>query len=100
MITLVIYYERHYGTIAQDLGIPVPTEFEKDTPLPRLSVEEVYNEIINELIIAAEDLPSVTLSNTTRINKEAVYALLSRVYLYKKEYDKSIQRSEEHTSEL
>lgn len=91
LFNLVNYYARPYGTIDQDLGIPVPTEFEKDTPLPRLSVEEVYNEIINELIIAAEDLPSVTLSNTTRINKEAVYALLSRVYLYKKEYDKSIQ---------
>lgn len=91
LFNMVNYYARPYGTIDQDLGIPVPTEFKKDTPLPRLSVEEVYNEIINELIVAAEDLPSVNASTTARINKEAVYALLSRVFLYKKEYDQSVQ---------
>src|SRR5690554_5611350 len=77
LFNMVNYYARPYGTIDQDLGIPVPSAFEADTPLVRSSVEDVYNEIINELIVAAEDLPSVNASTTARINKEAVYALLS-----------------------
>ncbi|MGB6083024.1 RagB/SusD family nutrient uptake outer membrane protein [Moheibacter sp.] len=91
LFNLVNYYARPYGTIDQDMGIPVPTVFERDTPLPRKSVEEVYNEITSQLELAAQNLPSNAEANTAQVTKEAVYGLLSRVYLYKKDYQKAVE---------
>lgn len=91
LFNLVNYYARPYGTVDQELGIPVPAVFEKDTPLKRESVADVYDEIITQLTIAAEDLPSVGSSTTARFTKEAAYGILSRVYLYKKDYPKAIE---------
>ena len=89
LFNLVNYYARPYGTIDQELGIPVPEVFEKDLPLPRKSVPEVYDEITSQLELAAEDLPSISTANRGTLTQEAVYGLLSRVYLYKKDYQQA-----------
>lgn len=85
LFNLVNYYARPYGTINQDLGIPVPTVLETDVPLARKTVEEVYAEIISELETAAPNLGA----ENSRITQKAVYGILSRVFLYKKDYQKA-----------
>lgn len=54
----------------------------------RNTVAEVYTEVINDLT-TAESLISNTSSNS-RFSKNSINALLSRVYLYNGEYQKSI----------
>lgn len=88
LFNLVNYYARPYGTIDQDLGIPIPVEPNIGEELPRKSVSEVYDEIISQLELAAQDL---TNTNKARITKEAVYGLLSRAYLYKQDYAQAAQ---------
>ena len=90
LFNLVNFYARPYGTTNQDLGIPIPTEFERDLPIPRSSVAEVYTEITSQLELAAENLPHLS-NDRARISKEAVYGILSRVYLYKKDYVKAAE---------
>ena len=85
LFNLVNYYARPYGTINQDLGIPVPPVLETAAPLARKTVEEVYSEVISELETAAPNLGS----DNTRITQNAVYGILSRVFLYKKDYQKA-----------
>src|SRR5690606_19141811 len=91
LFNLVNYYARPYGTINQELGIPVPDVFEKDLPLPRKSVQEVYDEITSQLELAVENLPSASVGNRSTLTKEAVYGLLSSVYLYEKDYQQAEQ---------
>lgn len=91
LFNLVNYYARPYGTVNQDLGIPIPKNFESGTAIERSSVSDVYDEITTQLELAAANLPSATAGNKARMTKEAVYGILSRVYLYKKDYPKAIQ---------
>lgn len=88
LFNLVNFYARPYGTINQDLGIPLPKAFETDLQIGRSSVGEVYDEIISELLLAANNIQNTT---NTRLNIDAINGLLSRVYLYKKDYAKSIE---------
>lgn len=94
LFNLVNYYARPYGTIDQELGIPVPVLFEEGTALERSSVADVYHEITTQLELAADDLPSINAGSKARLTKEAVYGLLSRVYLYQKNYDKAIESAD------
>ena len=91
LFNMVNYYARPYGTVNQDLGIPVPNKLEVNVPIKRSSVSEVYDEITTELELAVANLPSVAANNKARITKEAAYGILSRVYLYKQDYPKAIQ---------
>lgn len=88
LFNLVNFYARPYGTTNQDLGIPLPKTFEVDLQIKRSSVNEVYDEIIKELLIAANSVQNTT---TTRLNADAINGFLSRVYLYKKDYTKSLE---------
>lgn len=87
LFQMVNYYARPYGTTDQDLGIPVPTEFGLNIEVPRATVSEVYDAIIADLELAA---PSLGSSNN-RLSQKAAYGLLSRVFLYKKDYQKAEQ---------
>jgi hypothetical protein len=87
LFNLVNYYARPYGTTDQELGIPVPTEFGLNIEVPRASVSEVYDAIIADLELAA---PSLGTSND-RLSQKAAYGLLSRVFLFKKDYQKAQQ---------
>lgn len=87
LFNLVNYYARPYGTTNQELGIPVPTGMKADVDLERKSVEEVYNQIIAGLEAAAPYLAD----DNDRFSQKAAYGFLSRVYLYKKDYNKAQQ---------
>ncbi|MBW8685819.1 RagB/SusD family nutrient uptake outer membrane protein [Chitinophaga rhizophila] len=64
-------------------GVPLMTKFEVGSP-KRNTVEEVYTQIIADLISAREILPT-DKSEPYKANSYAASALLARVYLYKGE---------------
>src|SRR5690606_27689482 len=73
-------------------GVPILKEGlsdEEAETLSRSSVKEVYDFIINDLLQAAA-LMSQPKSNSFA-SKEAAYALLARVYLYKDDRENAIK---------
>lgn len=62
-----------------------------------LNVEQVYDKIIADLEFAQDRVP-VTSSDKGRLTQAAVYGLLSRVYLYKGDYDNVIKNGEKSLS--
>lgn len=87
-----MYFElaSNYGN--DKAGVPiVPKNNDKvDQPIPRAAnVNENYDYIIKDLLEAAELLPmfsELTPAEYGRPHKVAAWALLSKVYLFKKEY--------------
>ncbi|MDO4228448.1 MAG: RagB/SusD family nutrient uptake outer membrane protein [Capnocytophaga sp.] len=73
------------------LSVPIVTQADiTQTGLQRETVGKVYNFIIEDLLKAIDHLPTKS-KNVTRPNKGAGYALLSRVYLYKGDYQQSME---------
>lgn len=89
--TLSKYYARPYTIEAEAPGIVLRQSIEDPSLKPRSSVKEVYEAVIADALKGAE------LMNAPRGNiyasKEAAYALLSRVYLYRGELDSTIYYS-------
>ncbi len=75
------------GQQNDQLGVPLSlegvTDYSADLEIPRNTVEEVYNQIINDLTTAYELLPP---SNDIFADKFAAEALLARVYLQQGRY--------------
>lgn len=90
---LVRIFGRPYPQNAgENPGIPILREGlsdEESQTLSRSSVREVYDFIINDLLEAAE-LMTQPKSNSFA-SKEAAYALLARVYLYKEDQQNAIK---------
>lgn len=75
-------------------GVPIYDKVEAVYDKPRNSVEEVYNFIIADLTAAAEVLPQTyPASDRGRVTKGAALGLLSKVYLYKKDWQKAYDTS-------
>ncbi|GEP94089.1 RagB/SusD family nutrient uptake outer membrane protein [Chitinophaga cymbidii] len=68
------------STAATDLGICVRTKSNINEITPRSSVQHAYDQIINDLKLAATLLPAFQ-SHKTRPSKPAAFALLARSYL-------------------
>lgn len=77
------------------IGIYYAEKFDpaNTTASRNLTVAQVYDKIIADLLFAADN---ITQNDTDkgRFSKAAVYGLLSRVYLYKGDYAKTIQYGE------
>ena len=77
----------HFNLMNYFGDIPIiitPTVGVGDLDVPRDPVEQVYSQIINDLLFAADNLPAS--GNKIRASKYAAKALLARVYLYKRDY--------------
>ncbi|MDP9961785.1 RagB/SusD family nutrient uptake outer membrane protein [Chryseobacterium lathyri] len=75
-------------------GVPIYDGVQADYKKPRNSVDEVYNFIISDLTAAASDLPqSYGAADLGRVTKGAALGLLSKVYLYKKDWQKAYDTS-------
>lgn len=75
-------------------GVPIFDGLQQNYNLPRNSVEEVYNFIISDLTSAAEVLPQTYgAADLGRVTKGAALGLLSKVYLYKKDWQKAYETS-------
>lgn len=88
---------RNYGMIPTQsadannfVGVPYVDTYDPNIQPARLStVAEVYDRIISDLEAALVDIPETYVQG--QLNKNAVRGLLSRVYLYKGDYDKVIE---------
>lgn len=66
-----------------------------DTELPRNTVKECYDLVLSDLNKAIDYLGDSNSDNNTYINALACKALLARVYLYMKDYDKAAAYAKE-----
>lgn len=92
---LLRLYARTDGKTNQNLGVPVITTPQLPTDMPaRATVAETFAQIITDLT-TAESLMDAgyaregVADDKGVITKPVIWALLSRVYLYNKEYQKS-----------
>ena len=89
---LVRFFAQQYqtGSASTQLGVPLvltPTRgINEESYVSRNSVEEVYNQVIADLILAASKLPE---ENEVYATSGAATALLARVYLQKGDYAKA-----------
>ncbi|MEQ6123005.1 RagB/SusD family nutrient uptake outer membrane protein [Pseudotenacibaculum sp. MALMAid0570] len=87
---LRVYGERMTNPTSE-FGVPIPPAqiIPSTDPQPRSSVQEVLNLITSDLNTALGLLDGDE-SDKTRVNRNMVYALLSRVYLYTENYTEAI----------
>lgn len=92
MLRAYFYFNlvRIYGGVPIFNGLPA----DKNYNIPRNSVDEVYNFIISDLTAAAAVLPQTyDAANLGRVTKGGALGLLSKVYLYKKDWQKAYDTS-------
>lgn len=71
-----------------DLGVPIKLDPSVDDIRPRSTVQQTYNQILNDLKTATPLLdPSLQFNNRERPSKIAAHALFSRIYLNMREYE-------------
>jgi hypothetical protein len=75
-------------------GVPIYDGLQANYNIPRNSVNEVYDFIISDLTSAAAILPQAYgAADLGRVTKGAALGLLSKVYLYKKDWQKAYDTS-------
>jgi tetratricopeptide (TPR) repeat protein len=78
------------ATAAQDLGIPVRLTPDLSEKTTRGTVQQTYDQIINDLKEATDLLPAISpvtiISKTTQLTKAAAWAALARTYLAMRDY--------------
>ncbi|MDQ1096589.1 MULTISPECIES: RagB/SusD family nutrient uptake outer membrane protein [Chryseobacterium] len=92
MLRAYFYFNlvRIYGGVPIFDGLPADGNYN----IPRNSVDEVYNFIISDLSSAAAVLPqSYGAEDLGRVTKGGALGLLSKVYLYKKDWQKAYDTS-------
>jgi len=89
-LTLINLYARVYNTAnaAKDPGVPMLLTTDLFASLTRASVQQVYDQILQDLTQALPVLPSYP-ANKVHPAKAATYALLARTYLYMQRYSEA-----------
>ena len=89
---LLQVFARPYNSVTArtDLGVPIRLSSDLNLPSVRSTVQECYDEIINDLSVAFPLLPA-TPSSPTQPSQAAVNGLLSRLYLVMGKYDLALQ---------
>lgn len=91
-------YDKEHS--ATDKGVPLVLKTDLEQEFPKASVEEVYHQILSD-ISSSERLMKVSVQEAGlryRFSKSALYALASRVYLYRNEFEKSIAMADKALS--
>lgn len=79
-----------------DTPLVLTTNYKVNQNIPRTATEEVYNQIILDLIEAREDLVvdfSHSNGERTKPNKTTATALLARIYLYRQDWEEAIRQA-------
>ncbi len=88
---------RWFGGVPKILRVPKDAGDANTDPAfqTRASVEEIYQVIIDDLQIGTANLPLRSQTQAGRISKGTAQALLAKVYLYRKEWQKAYDLSKE-----
>ena len=78
------------STANSDLGLPLRTSSNINLTVNRASIQQTYDQMINDLLLAAPLLPATPLY-PTRPSRPAVFGLLTRAYLSQENYGKALQ---------
>ncbi|NML19231.1 RagB/SusD family nutrient uptake outer membrane protein [Pseudoflavitalea sp. G-6-1-2] len=79
------------ATAATDFGIPLKLSSEIEAaPFARASVQQVFNQMETDLLEAEKELNGFNESSVIRANQATAQTLLSRLYLYREDYEKAI----------
>ena len=81
------------STAATDYGVPLVLSEDINKPYVRNTVQEVYDQIVEDLKYACEKLPAV-VNYRTHMCKCGAYALLAKTYLHMGQYDLAKQAAE------
>lgn len=82
-MTFCNYYVN--STANNELGIPIKLDDDIDEPIKRSTLAQTYSQIVGDLQLSANYLPSSQL-DYTRVSKAGAYALLARTLLYMDNY--------------
>lgn len=85
-----LYCKPYSSTANADLGIVLRLTSDISVPSVRSSVQQTYDQIINDLKSAARLLPQNSIA-PTRPNKAAAYGALARTYLSMRDYSQALQ---------
>lgn len=88
---------RWFGGVPKILRVPVNAEDANSDPVfqTRASVAEIYDVIKTDMQFAVDNLPLRAQTQAGRISKGTAQAMLSKVYLYLKDYPKAYQLSKD-----
>ena len=91
-LQLVNIYGAHYSNnAASDMAVPVLLTPDIEAQYPRSSVEDIYAQIESDLLTAVDLYPNNYVSDVrSEGTKPATMGLLSRMYLYKGQWDKAL----------
>jgi starch-binding outer membrane protein, SusD/RagB family len=81
------------STASTDLGLPLRVRSDVLEKTQRSTVQQTYDLMVSDLKEAIALLPEVVLTQQNRPTKKAAFALLSRVYLCMKDYDRALQNA-------
>ncbi|WP_333888368.1 RagB/SusD family nutrient uptake outer membrane protein [Sphingobacterium siyangense] len=90
-MTFCKYYD--VTTAGTDLGVPIKLDEDINEPIFRSTLQQTYQRITDDLILAATLLPQNAIS-TTHITNAGAYALLARAYLYMDDYTKAYEAAQ------
>lgn len=85
------------NTATTDLGLPLRLDPDMNTPTVRSTLQQTYDQILNDLHEALPLLPEQQISKM-RISKTAVQGLLARTCLFIGEYEKALYYSSQALS--
>lgn len=79
-----------------EIGLPLRLTSDVNQIQPRSTIRQTYDQILSDLNKALDLLPPIVdFSNPNRPSRPAGYALLSRVYMSMRDYDKAYMASDE-----
>ncbi len=94
---LVNIYAHHYdpATAATDLGVPMFLHPDATASVPRSTVQEVYNRILDDVAEALPDLPQTPVLGRFRASYPGAIAFLARVHLNMGLYETALDYADE-----
>jgi tetratricopeptide (TPR) repeat protein len=84
---------RLFGGVPLLSGVPSAGDANNPALQTRASVADIYAFIVNDLQFAVDNLPLKGGTDQGRANKQAAQAMLAKVYLYQKNYQKAYDLS-------
>jgi len=87
------FYFFYLVNLFGDIPLPVSSDFRANATLKRVSKEEVYGFILDDLMYAASDLDNERVGAYP--SSMAAKAMLARVYLYREEFEAARQMANE-----